>query len=319
MSSIDQTCLTCNKRIIGTAKLDPGDFNFQDITNLVPVCRECWLEKAGKKYWITKDHKKINLVRILLEELPKLASEDILDWSKKLMQDSDWEIREKGAEFMRSIDPEEFPAVKTQLHEFVDYKTKGIIPVIADIVRKYGSSDEEKEWIYRTLEAMLASSDEAFSREAVFLLKELDPPKEDLELFSRFLTSGDSWTRIYLAGSFLKHPDFHQLVTGGCSDILSLEEYESRGRREKLERFISTNKKSGPMRIYVTGKIQDYTKKEIREMVEKKGFKWSATIGKNLDFLVTGYKPGPTKIEKADKLRITTIGWDEFKSTFLNQ
>ena len=55
---------------------------------------------------------------------------------------------------------------------------------------------------------------------------------------------------------------------------------------------------SDKKRIYVTGKIEGFTKKEIRALVEEHGYLWSSTISKSLDLLVTGEKAGPIKLER---------------------
>jgi DNA ligase (NAD+) len=67
-------------------------------------------------------------------------------------------------------------------------------------------------------------------------------------------------------------------------------------------------------RIYVTGKIEGMTKDEVRKYVESKGYEWSTSISSNLTLLVLGEKPGGSKIEKAEKLGIEMLNWDEFSS-----
>jgi DNA ligase (NAD+) len=66
------------------------------------------------------------------------------------------------------------------------------------------------------------------------------------------------------------------------------------------------------LRVYVTGSIENMTKKEIQQFVEENGFIWSKSITKKLDILVKGYKAGLTKIEKAEKLGISIKSWEEF-------
>ena len=69
---------------------------------------------------------------------------------------------------------------------------------------------------------------------------------------------------------------------------------------------------SDKRRDYVTDKIDGYTKKEVRALVEENGYQWPSTISKNLDFLVTGEKAGQKKLEKAEQLGIETIPWERF-------
>ncbi|MFQ5978737.1 MAG: BRCT domain-containing protein [Candidatus Heimdallarchaeota archaeon] len=68
----------------------------------------------------------------------------------------------------------------------------------------------------------------------------------------------------------------------------------------------------GKLKIYVTGKIEGHTKKEIRAMVENHGYAWSSTINKSLGMLVVGEKPGPKKLEKAREFKIKIVPWEQF-------
>ena len=63
--------------------------------------------------------------------------------------------------------------------------------------------------------------------------------------------------------------------------------------------------------IYVTGKIPEMTKKQVKKFVTKKGYKWDS-IKRSLNLLVTGDKAGSAKLEKARKYGITIKTWDEF-------
>ena len=64
-------------------------------------------------------------------------------------------------------------------------------------------------------------------------------------------------------------------------------------------------------KIYVTGKIQGYIKKEVQKFVEDHGFEWSTSINK-LDILVTGENPGLEKLKKAEEFAIKVVSWEEF-------
>jgi NAD-dependent DNA ligase len=69
-------------------------------------------------------------------------------------------------------------------------------------------------------------------------------------------------------------------------------------------------------KIYVTGKIQNYIKQEVQKFVEDHGFEWSTAINK-LDILITGEKPGPEKLKKADELGIKVMSWEEFIANYI--
>ncbi|MHA2168952.1 MAG: NAD-dependent DNA ligase LigA [Candidatus Kariarchaeaceae archaeon] len=70
-------------------------------------------------------------------------------------------------------------------------------------------------------------------------------------------------------------------------------------------------------RVYVTGKVEGYSKKKLQQLLEEKGFEWSTSISSKLDFLIFGEKPGKSKIDKAMQLGITIKSWSEFLD-FLN-
>jgi len=67
------------------------------------------------------------------------------------------------------------------------------------------------------------------------------------------------------------------------------------------------------LKVYVTGKIPNRTKKEVQQLVEDHPlYEWSSSISKNLTYLVLGEKVGKKKLEKATDIGITIISWDEF-------
>ena len=67
--------------------------------------------------------------------------------------------------------------------------------------------------------------------------------------------------------------------------------------------------------VYVTGKIEGMTKKEVQSFVESKGYEWSTSISGKLNLLVLGDAAGGSKVAKAKKLGIEMMTWDEFMSS----
>jgi NAD-dependent DNA ligase len=65
-------------------------------------------------------------------------------------------------------------------------------------------------------------------------------------------------------------------------------------------------------RIYVTGKVEGYTKKELRNLAEKDGYDWSSTVH-TLDMLVVGERPGKKRLQTAKRHGVKTMTWDEFR------
>jgi len=67
-------------------------------------------------------------------------------------------------------------------------------------------------------------------------------------------------------------------------------------------------------KCYVTGRIEDYTKRELRKILERKGMIWSKRINGELDYLITGEEPGEKKIAIAEEINIKIIPWSEFRN-----
>ena len=64
---------------------------------------------------------------------------------------------------------------------------------------------------------------------------------------------------------------------------------------------------------YVTGTISEYTKRELRTILTRKGMIWSKSINGDLDYLIVGEEPGEKKINIAEEIGIRMISWEEFK------
>ncbi len=61
----------------------------------------------------------------------------------------------------------------------------------------------------------------------------------------------------------------------------------------------------------LTGTLESMTREEAKEYIEKLGGRVASSVSKNVDFLVVGEEPG-SKLDKAKKLRIKTLGESEF-------
>ena len=65
-----------------------------------------------------------------------------------------------------------------------------------------------------------------------------------------------------------------------------------------------------------TGKLEKYTREEIKDIILSKGGNYLSGVSKNLDFLIAGEKAG-SKLEKAEKLGIKILNEEEFEKNFL--
>ena len=77
-------------------------------------------------------------------------------------------------------------------------------------------------------------------------------------------------------------------------------------------------KETKKMKIYVTGKVEGYTKTQLKELIEAKGIEFGNGVTKTTDYLVIAEKPGEKRQEQARDFGVAMIGWDEFKSKYLD-
>lgn len=69
-------------------------------------------------------------------------------------------------------------------------------------------------------------------------------------------------------------------------------------------------------KIVLTGKLSNFSRNELKEILEKMGAKVSSSVSKNTDYLISGTDPG-SKMQNAEKLKIQIIFEDDLKA-FLN-
>ncbi len=89
---------------------------------------------------------------------------------------------------------------------------------------------------------------------------------------------------------------------------------------EKKDIQITNNKETqqvSSLKIYVTGKVEEYTKIELRELIENKGIIWGSGVSKSLDYLVLAENAGKSRQEQAKALGVKMIKWEEFHSKYI--
>ena len=66
------------------------------------------------------------------------------------------------------------------------------------------------------------------------------------------------------------------------------------------------------MKIVVSGIFVNYSRSQLKKMIEQHGGKNSSSISKNTTFVLSGENMGPAKKAKAEKLSVQVISLDEF-------
>ncbi len=86
---------------------------------------------------------------------------------------------------------------------------------------------------------------------------------------------------------------------------------------EEEEMFIEDNPIKGKT-FLATGKLEKYTRDEIKDIIEAKGGKYLSGVSKNLNYLIAGEKAG-SKLKKANDLGVIVLNEEQFEKEFLEE
>lgn len=62
----------------------------------------------------------------------------------------------------------------------------------------------------------------------------------------------------------------------------------------------------------VSGTFTNFSREEIKKMIEQHGGKNQSGVSAKTNFLLAGDEAGPSKLEKAEKLKVKIIGEEDF-------
>ena len=87
---------------------------------------------------------------------------------------------------------------------------------------------------------------------------------------------------------------------------------------KKVVKINSVKEKKNNGKLYnksflITGKLNGISRSEAKSLIENNSGKILSNVNKKLDFLITGEKPTPKKVNLAQELKIKIINQDEFK------
>lgn len=101
---------------------------------------------------------------------------------------------------------------------------------------------------------------------------------------------------------------FHDPKILSSIDKLLKEGVKPYYEEEVVEESIFTDK-----RVVITGALEDYTRKEIKEIIEKLGGKVTGSVSRNTDFIIVGENPG-SKYDRGVELGVEIIDEERLKT-----
>lgn len=111
--------------------------------------------------------------------------------------------------------------------------------------------------------------------------------------------------------STIKLADF--IGGSGIKEVAKKETPENvETNSSEIEKKLNKANLESKGKVYVTGSVPNKTKEQIKEFIEQVGYEWSTSISGKLTYLILGNKPGGSKIQKAEKLRLKIISWEKF-------
>ena len=87
---------------------------------------------------------------------------------------------------------------------------------------------------------------------------------------------------------------------------------------EDQNQSVNNDKDLDGMSVVISGVFENYSRNELKELIELKGGKSSSSITKNTSFVLAGDKMGPSKKQKANDLNIEMIGEKEFAEKYVS-
>ncbi len=95
-------------------------------------------------------------------------------------------------------------------------------------------------------------------------------------------------------------------------NIKIIERLQRAGFQLKTEEDESYSNKLEGKKIVLSGTFEQYSRDELKELIEKNGGKNSGSVSKSTDYFLAGKNVGPKKLEKVNKFNITIISENDF-------
>ncbi|MCD4730620.1 MAG: NAD-dependent DNA ligase LigA, partial [Bacteroidales bacterium] len=100
---------------------------------------------------------------------------------------------------------------------------------------------------------------------------------------------------------------------GQSKNIQIVERLKDKGVQFELTDIpeIKSNKLEGKI-IVASGKLENFSREEIKQVIEQHGGKPASSVSKKTDYLLAGENIGPNKLAKANELGIQIIDESAF-------
>ncbi len=98
------------------------------------------------------------------------------------------------------------------------------------------------------------------------------------------------------------------------TNVIIIEKLKAHGLQMKIDDDNLVNKSGNlnGLSIIISGSFKQHSRDELKELIEKHGGKNTSSISKKTNYLLAGDKIGPSKLSKAEKLKIPIISENDF-------
>ena len=105
-----------------------------------------------------------------------------------------------------------------------------------------------------------------------------------------------------------------QLYFSNPENLKLIERLKEKGLQMQLDEASIANRsdKLKDLSIIISGTFEKNSRDDLKKMIEQNGGKNVSSISKNTNYLLAGNNIGPSKLEKAEKLKIPIISEDDF-------
>jgi len=92
--------------------------------------------------------------------------------------------------------------------------------------------------------------------------------------------------------------------------VQEIERFKSAGLRFETQKIEKASEKLAGKIFVISGIFENYSREELKDLVENNGGKMASGITSKTNFLIAGNGVGPSKLEKAQQLGVTFLSED---------